>query len=120
MSSKPIDCFKLLNVDWDADEKIINSQYKKLSHKYHPDTGGSNELFINLTNAKEILLDKERRKEHFKLVSNDLLKPNYTKNGWQYIITDPNITGIGTISNPLIEGTYQVKTFGRRKIIYPI
>lgn len=38
-------------------EEILKKEYRALSIKYHPDTGGTQELFIALTNEYDFCLD---------------------------------------------------------------
>ena len=40
----------------------IKKHFRKLSLKYHPDKNGKKEKFIELKDAYDILIDKEKRK----------------------------------------------------------
>ena len=49
---------EILGVSKNASLKDINNAYRKLSMKYHPDTGGSKEDFQALSNAYNVLKNK--------------------------------------------------------------
>lgn len=61
------DYYKILGVDKNADDDEINKAYKRLSKIHHPDKNPNNkveaeEKFKKINEAKNILLDKEKRK----------------------------------------------------------
>lgn len=61
------DYYKILEIDKNADDDDINKAYKRLSKIYHPDKNPNNkseseENFKKINEAKNILLDKEKRK----------------------------------------------------------
>lgn len=60
------DYYEVLGVSRDADEAAIKKAYRKLAKKYHPDTNANNpsaqEKFKEVTEAYEVLSDKEKRK----------------------------------------------------------
>jgi len=61
------DYYKILEIDKNADDDDINKAYKRLSKIYHPDKNPNNktdseEKFKKINEAKNILLDKEKRK----------------------------------------------------------
>lgn len=54
--NKPyFDTLEIFSTPYTKDEVIKN--FRRLSFRYHPDHGGTSELFINLQNAKDLLLD---------------------------------------------------------------
>ncbi len=59
------DYYEVLGVDRNADEKTIKRSYRKLAMKYHPDRNPDDaeaaEKFRELTEAYEVLSDKEKR-----------------------------------------------------------
>ncbi len=59
------DPYKVLNIDKSASDKEIKSAYRKLAKKYHPDTNKGDkraqDKFAQITNAYELLSDKEKR-----------------------------------------------------------
>lgn len=55
------DLYGLLEVDRGASPEEIQAAYKRLSRIYHPDKGGDQEKFKAIANAKEILLDSDKR-----------------------------------------------------------
>ncbi|MBT5705899.1 MAG: DnaJ domain-containing protein [Verrucomicrobia bacterium] len=60
------DPYKVLGVSRGADEKNIKKAYRKLAHKYHPDTNSGNKKaeshFKNVNAAYEVVGDKDKRK----------------------------------------------------------
>jgi hypothetical protein len=56
--SKEIECRKLLYLPLEGKLKsdMIKTAYRKIAKKEHPDTGGTQEGFVKLTEAKECLL----------------------------------------------------------------
>jgi len=55
------DYYKKLGVPRNALKSEIKSAYRLLAKKYHPDTGGSNEKFLEIQLAWEILSDPQKK-----------------------------------------------------------
>ena len=55
------DAYKFFGLNYDADASDVAKVYRKLSMKYHPDRGGSNEMMSKLNQARDILV-KEKGK----------------------------------------------------------
>ena len=64
--------YEILGVPIDADENEIKSKYRKLAMKYYPDRNPDDkkaeEMFKKVSEAYEILGDKEKRKEYDKKI----------------------------------------------------
>lgn len=60
------DYYEVLGISKNADEKTIKQAYRKMAKKYHPDTNQGNpqaeEKFKEVTEAYNVLSDKEKRK----------------------------------------------------------
>ena len=60
------DYYEVLGVKKDADENTIKKAYRKLAKKYHPDSNagdaGAEQKFKEVTEAYNVLSDKEKRK----------------------------------------------------------
>lgn len=68
-SSEPVDTTKLyetLEVEKDATPAQIKKAYRKLAVKHHPDKGGDEHKFKEISAAYEILSDEEKRKAYDK------------------------------------------------------
>jgi curved DNA-binding protein CbpA len=59
-----VDLYELLDVEIDSRPEEIKKAYLKLSKIHHPDHGGNNEMFQEITKAYEILYSKDSRKEY--------------------------------------------------------
>ena len=67
-------CYKILDLNSDASDIDINTQFKKLGLKCHPDKNNSDEAkeeFQKINNAKEILLNQSKREIHDQLIEID-------------------------------------------------
>lgn len=58
---KEYDPFAILGIDRDAADKDIRKRYRELSKTMHPDKGGDEEMFKELTKAYKALTDDEAR-----------------------------------------------------------
>lgn len=54
--------YKILGLEKDADENAIKKAYKKKALKEHPDRGGSEEKFKEISRAYEVLSDPDTKK----------------------------------------------------------
>ena len=65
--------YEILGVSTEANENEIKSKYRKLAMKYHPDRNPDDkkaeEMFKKVSEAYEVLGDKEKRKEYDKKIS---------------------------------------------------
>ncbi|CAK0894474.1 unnamed protein product [Prorocentrum cordatum] len=64
---KPADTtkfYKILEVDKNANDAEIKKAYRKLAVKHHPDKGGDQEKFKEITRAYEVLSDSEKRAKY--------------------------------------------------------
>ncbi len=58
------DYYKVLGVSDSAPEKDIKAAYRKLSKQHHPDSGGDEEKFKEVSGAWDVLGDSAKRKEY--------------------------------------------------------
>ncbi len=68
-----IDFYELLGIKKQATKEEIKEAYRKMVKKYHPDVNNSeeaNKIIVSLNEAKEVLLDVEKRKEYDALLEN--------------------------------------------------
>ncbi len=60
--------YDVLGVQRNASDKEIKSAFRKLAQKYHPDAGGDEEKFKEISEAYETLSDPKKRKEYDQLL----------------------------------------------------
>ena len=65
-----IDFYELLGISMDSTKQEIKTAYREMVKKYHPDVNkseDSNKIIRSLNEAKEVLLDDEKRKEKYEM-----------------------------------------------------
>ena len=60
--------YDVLGVKRDASDKEIKTAFRKLAQKYHPDAGGDEAKFKEISEAYETLSDPKKRKEYDQLL----------------------------------------------------
>ncbi len=60
--------YDVLGVKRDASAKEIKTAFRKLAQKYHPDAGGDEQKFKEISEAYETLSDEKKRKEYDQLL----------------------------------------------------
>lgn len=58
------DYYSVLGVDKKASQDDIKKAFRKLAHKHHPDKGGADEKFKEITEAYSVLSDEKKRREY--------------------------------------------------------
>ncbi len=58
------DYYNVLGVDKKATQDDIKKAFRKLAHKHHPDKGGSDDTFKEITEAYAVLSDEKKRREY--------------------------------------------------------
>ncbi|MFA6408522.1 MAG: molecular chaperone DnaJ [Candidatus Paceibacterota bacterium] len=58
------DYYNVLGVDKKATQDDIKNAFRKLAHKHHPDKGGSDDKFKEITEAYSVLSDAKKRREY--------------------------------------------------------
>lgn len=58
------DFYKVLGVDKKATQDDIKKAFRKLAHKHHPDKGGDDATFKEMTEAYSVLSDEKKRREY--------------------------------------------------------
>lgn len=60
--------YDVLGVSRNASDKEIKTAFRKLAQKYHPDAGGDEQKFKEISEAYETLSDEKKRKEYDQLL----------------------------------------------------
>lgn len=82
-----MDFYELLGIKKDATKEEIKKSYRDMVKKYHPDVNKSDEaskIIISLNEAKETLLDDDKRKEYDKLLDDINHSKTYSNNSTSY------------------------------------
>lgn len=58
------DYYQVLGVEKNATSDDIKKAYRKLAHKHHPDKGGDEKKFKEISEAYQVLSDKEKRSQY--------------------------------------------------------
>ncbi|MHB0865921.1 MAG: molecular chaperone DnaJ [Minisyncoccota bacterium] len=58
------DYYNILGVDPKATQDDIKKAFRKLAHKHHPDKGGTDDKFKEITEAYSVLSDERKRREY--------------------------------------------------------
>ncbi len=77
-----IDHYKALGISKKATKTEIKSAYRQLAKRYHPDTGGNKEKFLEIQIAWETLNDPEKKANYDKTIQLIEINPNYSENSW--------------------------------------
>ncbi|CAI5732965.1 unnamed protein product [Peronospora farinosa] len=67
------DLYEILGLEPAVDERQVARAYKRKSILYHPDRGGDVLKFLELTHARDILLDPKKKEAYDKKLSRELL-----------------------------------------------
>ncbi|MCH4890786.1 hypothetical protein EZV73_24620 [Acidaminobacter sp. JC074] len=61
-----IDYYLLLQVHYFANDDMIRTAYRKLSQIHHPDKGGGHDKFVQIQEAYETLINKDKKKDYIR------------------------------------------------------
>ncbi len=82
-----MDFYELLGVKKDATKEEIKKTYREMVKRYHPDVNKSDEaskIIISLNEAKETLLDDDKRSEYDKLLNDINHSKTYSNDSTSY------------------------------------
>ena len=97
------DYYKILGVERDAKEADIKTAYRRLARKYHPDVSkqaNAEEKFKEVSEAYDVLKDKEKRQAYDQLGANWKAGQNFTPPpGWEDIFSGGGFSHTGSHSS---------------------
>jgi curved DNA-binding protein CbpA len=85
------DYYRVLEVEFNADNLTIKKAYRKLALKYHPDKNDAFDAaskFIEITEAYEVLTDAEKRREYdriYQIFFNTKERPENTEQSYKNV-----------------------------------
>lgn len=82
-----MDFYELLGIKKDATKEEIKKAYRDMVKRYHPDVNKSDEaskIIISLNEAKETLLDDDKRREYDKLLNDINHSKTYSNDSTSY------------------------------------
>ncbi|GMQ62736.1 DnaJ C-terminal domain-containing protein [Vallitalea maricola] len=104
------DYYKTLGVTRDANDKEIQKAYRKLAHKYHPDsnkTKEAEEKFKKINEAYNVLKDPEKRKAY------DQFGSQWENGGGYYSGDTSSWTGDEDILRSVFDSIFRANSFGK-------
>ncbi len=115
-----MDYYKILGLEKNASDIEIKKAYRKLAQKHHPDTEkGDEKKFKEITEAYEILSDKQKRSQYDQFGSNGANDNNYGANnfgGFDFNNMNVNFAGgFGDIFDSFFGGGQSRKKGGPQK-----
>lgn len=87
---KNFDCYKTLEIPWNASPQEIRNAYLNKSKEHHPDVGGTNEQQIKINLAYSILSNPLEREQHDRYWNNIYNKKQNTKSTSGYSANNSN------------------------------
>jgi curved DNA-binding protein CbpA len=88
--------YKVLGVNRNASKQEINSAFKKLSLKYHPDKHGGDkcylELFKEINEANQVLSNFDKRAEYDEGLKKEVMIVNFFRNKEEALQPEPVAT----------------------------
>jgi DnaJ-class molecular chaperone len=74
--------YEKLGVSKEASKDDIKKAFRKLSLEHHPDKGGDEEKFKEISNAYDVLSDDDKRKNYDLTGSSSEQPPNHFQQGF--------------------------------------
>jgi curved DNA-binding protein len=99
--------YQIMGVKEDASTDEIKKAFKKLARKHHPDAGGDEARFKEISEAYEVISDKDKRAEYDTLRKYGAFgaRGGARGGGWRNVATDfEDFGGIGDIFNRIRHG----------------
>ena len=113
--------YEILDVSRVATYEEIKAKYRKLALKYHPDRNPDNkeaeEMFKQISEAYEVLGDKEKREKYDEEMNNNVKysknKENKTKNDYNYSSASSNFSFNPNDIKNMFENMFSTDNLGK-------
>ena len=113
--------YEILGVSKIASYEEIKAKYRKLALKYHPDRNPDNkeaeEMFKQISEAYEVLGDKEKRKKYDEKMNDNVKytknKENKTKNDYSYSSASSNFSFNPNDIKNMFENMFSTDNLGK-------
>lgn len=94
-----MDYYSTLGVNKNASSEEIKSAYRRMAMKHHPDRGGNESTFQNISQAYETLSDPQKKQTYDQFGTTDTRQRQYNTNNFDFEFNGSPFSGMEDIFN---------------------